>query len=71
MTIKHWWNRHFSKRRHFVVAGKAYVQEGRNLPEGLLEHLEEYHPKEYAAMQNIQEQLKQRQEHIKSKYEEG
>ena len=51
MNIKHWWNRHFGKRRYFKEGGIAYIQEGTNPPEKLFEHMKKYHPDEYADLQ--------------------
>ncbi|KKN25469.1 hypothetical protein LCGC14_0884340 [marine sediment metagenome] len=47
MAILHWLNRKFGKRRYFKRNGIAYIQEGTNESEELLEHLKREHPEEY------------------------
>ena len=46
----HWLNRAFGMRSYSKVGGKAYIKEGFNPPEELLEHLKKYHPEEYAEL---------------------
>ena len=46
----YWLNATFGERRYLKIDGTAYIKEGFNKPEPLLEHLKSYHPDEYSLL---------------------